>query len=163
MVLYQPKSLLDKVFEGGIILKGLSGLLEFLSGLLLFFVSPASLHDFISFLTQKELLSDPHDVFANFLVHSTQSIGSGSQTFLIVYLWIHAAIKLIAVIGILKNQLWAYPFSLIALGVLMLYQVYSIVFVKLSIGMTLLTVFDVLILWLIWHEYGKFKAKLATT
>ncbi len=163
MALYHPKSLLDKVFEGSIILKGLSGLLEFLSGLLLFFVSPATLHNFITFITQKELLEDPHDVFANILVHSTQGIGSGSQTFLIVYLWIHAAIKLIAVIGILKNQLWAYPFSLIALGVLMLYQVYSIVFVKLSLGMILLTVFDVFILWLIWHEYGKFKAKLVTS
>ena len=154
---YHPSSLLDKVFEGGIIIKGVTGLVEFLSGLLLFFVSPATMYQFITFLTQRELLEDPHDKIANFLVHSTQHIGTGSKTFLIVYLWIHAIIKLIAVIGILKNQLWAYPFSLITLGLLMLYQLYTIFFVKASVGIILLTIFDMFILWLIWREYGKVR------
>ena len=115
------------------------------------------MHSFIAFLTQRELVEDPHDKIANLLLHSTQHIGSGSRTFLIIYLWIHAVIKLIAVIGILKNQLWAYPFSLVTLGLLMLYQVYIIVLVHATIGMILLTVFDVLILGLIWREYGKVR------
>jgi len=154
---FRPTSFFDKVFEGGIILKGISGALEFLGGLLLFFVSPAAMHSFIAFLTQRELVEDPHDKIANLLLHSTQHIGSGSRTFLIIYLWIHAVIKLIAVIGILKNQLWAYPFSLVTLGLLMLYQVYIIVLVHATIGIILLTVFDVFILGLIWREYGKVK------
>ncbi len=157
MSTFRPTSFFDKVFEGGIILKGISGALEFLGGLLLFFVSPAAMHSFIAFLTQRELVEDPHDKIANLLLHSTQHIGSGSRTFLIIYLWIHAVIKLIAVIGILKNQLWAYPFSLVTLGLLMLYQVYIIVLVHATIGMILLTVFDVLILGLIWREYGKVR------
>ena len=149
---YHPSSILDKVFEGGILLKGISGALEFIGGALLFFVSPASIHNFIVFITHRELLADPHDLFANILLNSTQHIG-GSRAFLIIYLWIHATIKLIAVIGILKNQLWAYPFSLITLGALMLYQIYTIAFVSVSIGMILLTVFDIFILWLILREY----------
>lgn len=157
MSTFRPTNLFDKVFEGGIILKGISGLLEFLSGLLLFFVSPQGLHNFIAFVTQRELLEDPHDKVATLLLRSTEHIGTGSRAFLIVYLWIHAAIKLIAVIGILKNQLWAYPFSLISLGILMAYQVYTIVFVRATVGMILLTVFDVFILWLIWREYRKVR------
>ncbi len=157
---YHPSSILDKVFEGGILLKGISGALEFIGGALLFFVSPASIHNFIVFITHRELLTDPHDKIANLLLTSTQHLG-GSRTFLIVYLWIHATIKLIAVIGILKNQLWAYPFSLITLGALMLYQVYSIVFVSVSIGMILLTVFDIFILWLILREYKIVRKNLA--
>lgn len=149
---YHPSSILDKIFEGGILLKGISGALEFIGGALLFFVSPASIHNFIVFITHRELLADPHDLFANILLNSTQHIG-GSRAFLIIYLWIHATIKLIAVIGILKNQLWAYPFSLITLGALMLYQIYTIIFVSVSIGMILLTVFDIFILWLILREY----------
>ncbi len=149
---YHPSSILDKVFEGGILLKGISGALEFIGGALLFFVSPASIHNFIVFITHRELLADPHDLFANILLNSTQHIG-GSRAFLIIYLWIHATIKLVAVIGILKNQLWAYPFSLITLGALMLYQIYTIAFVSVSIGMILLTVFDIFILWLILREY----------
>jgi uncharacterized membrane protein len=156
---YHPSSLLDKVFEGGIIIKGVTGALEFLGGLLLFFVDPAAIYQFLVAVTQKEIVEDPRDIFSNFLLNSTQHLG-GSRTFLIVYLWIHATIKLIAVIGILRNQLWAYPFSLITLGLLMLYQIYSIIFVEPAIGMILLTIFDVFILWLIWREYGKVKQTL---
>lgn len=151
---YRPSSLLDKIFEGGIIIKGATGALEFIGGLLLLFVDPSAIHQFIVLVTQKELLGDPRDILANFLVHSTQHLG-GSRTFVITYLWIHAVIKLIAVIGILKNQLWAYPFSLLTLGLLMMYQVYSIVFVTPSTGMIVLTIFDVFILWLIWREWSK--------
>ena len=154
---YHPTSLLDKIFEGGIIIKGCTGVLEFIGGLLLLFVSPAQMHEFVVLVTQRELLEDPHDRVANLLLQATTQFSSGGQAFAIAYLWIHAAIKLVAVIGILKNQLWAYPFSIITLGLLMVYQLYSIVLVKLSIGMILLTVFDGFILWLIWREYGKVK------
>lgn len=158
---YHPSSLFDKIFTGGIVIKGLTGLLEFTSGLLLFFVSPTQMHQFIAFVTQRERLEDPHDRIANFLLHATSQFTAGSRSFAIVYLWIHAAIKLTAVIGILRNQLWAYPFSLITLGLLMLYQIYTIIFVRLSIGMVLLTIFDIFILWLIWREYGKLRLMLS--
>ncbi|MEO7364181.1 MAG: DUF2127 domain-containing protein [Candidatus Saccharimonadales bacterium] len=160
MSTFHPTDLFDKVFEGGIILKGISGALEFLGGLLLLFVSPAAIHNFLVMITQRELIDDPHDVVANLLLQSTAHIGSGGRAFIIIYLWIHALIKLIAVIGIIKNQLWAYPFSLISLGALMIYQVYTIFFVQVSVGMILLTIFDVFILWLIWREYGKVKPTL---
>lgn len=157
---YHPSSLLDKIFEGGIIIKGISGGLEFLGGLILLFVDPSTIHRFLTFITQRELIEDPHDKIATSLFHFTQHLSSGSKTFLIVYLWIHAAIKLIAVIGILRNLLWAYPFSLISLGLLMLYQVYTIA-VKFSLGMLLLIIFDIFILVLIWREYGKAKILLS--
>ena len=48
---------------------------------------------------------------------------------------------------------------MISLGLLMFYQVYSMV-VRFSVGMFLLTVFDVFIRWLIWREYGKVKTAL---
>lgn len=154
---FRPTTVLDKVFEGGILIKGATGVLEFLAGLLLVFVSPAQMHQFVVLVTQRELLEDPHDRVANLLLQATSHFSSGGQMFAIAYLWIHATIKLIAVIGILKNQLWAYPFSLVTLGLLMVYQIYSIVFVRVSVGMILLTVFDVFILWLIWREYGKVR------
>jgi len=153
---YHPSTLLDKVFEGGIIIKGITGALEFIGGLLLFFVDPSVIHSFLVLITQKELIEDPHDRLATFLLQSTLHLGDG-KTFIILYLWIHALIKLIAVIGILRNQLWAYPFSTITLGLLMLYQLYSIIFVKLSVGLILLTIFDIFILWMIWREYRKVR------
>jgi uncharacterized membrane protein len=158
---YHPTSLLDKIFEGGIIIKGVTGLAEFVGGLLLIFISPAQMHQFITLITQRELIEDPHDMIANALLQATSHIVAGTRVFLITYLWIHAVIKLIAVIGILKNQLWAYPFSLVTLGLLMLYQAYTLIFVRASVGMLLLTIFDVFILLLIWREYGKVRLDTA--
>jgi len=159
MAWYRPASVLDKIFEGGIILKGASGVLEFVAGLLLVFTSPDAIRSFLAFLTQREIAEDPNDTFANLILHSAEHFNSGNKTFAIAYLWVHAAVKLTAVVGILRNQLWAYPFSLISLGLLMLYQVYSMS-VKFSAGMLVLTVFDAIILWLIWREYGKVRPAL---
>jgi len=159
MAWYRPASVLDKIFEGGIILKGASGVLEFVAGLLLVFTNPDAIRSFLAFLTQREIAEDPNDTLANLILHSAEHFNSGNKTFAIAYLWVHAAVKLTAVVGILRNQLWAYPFSLISLGVLMLYQVYSMS-VKFSAGMLVLTVFDAIILWLIWREYGKVRPAL---
>lgn len=159
MAWFQPKTVLDKVFEYSIILKGIDGLLELLAAILLIFIGPSQIKGFVSFVTQKELLADPSDPIANLLVHATAGLQQGAITFAVIYLLIHAIIKLVAVFGLLRNKLWAYPFSLITLGLLVVYQVYDII-VAHSIGMVLLTIFDVFILWLIWREYGKVRESL---
>ncbi|MGV8966828.1 MAG: DUF2127 domain-containing protein [Cellulomonas sp.] len=156
---FHPTSLLDKVFEGGIILKGVSGLAEFLAGLLLLLTSPATINGFLAFLTQREIAEDPHDKLASFILHSADHFNSGAKTYAVAYLWVHATVKLVAVVGILRNQLWAYPFSLITLGLLMIFQIYSMT-VRFSTGMLLLTVFDGLIIGLIWREYSKVRVLL---
>ena len=155
---YHPSTLLDKIFEGSLLLKGLEAVGEFLAGGLLLFVSPEAIHKFITFVTQQELSENPSDKFEHFLLHSAASLNVTHKAYVIIYLWVHATIKLVAVIGLLRNLAWAYPFSFISLGLLMLYQIYSIV-VHHSIGMVLLTIFDAFVLWLIWREYQKFKAK----
>ena len=159
MTWFKPTSLLDRLFETSLILKGLSGLAEFIAGLLLFALDPNRIQKFISLIMQRELLQDPNDSVANWLLNFTEHLSQSSHVFLITYLWVHAAIKLTAVIGILRNQTWSYPFSLITLGALMIYQIYSILFVKASTGMILLTAFDIFVIWMIWQEYLKVRLK----
>ena len=157
---FRPTTLLDKVFEVGIIIKGINGILETLAGLLLLFLTPQRLQHFIEFVTQLNVNNEKQSKIITMFLHSVDHLGTGNRIFLIAYFWSHAAVKLTAVIGILTNKLWAYPFSLITLGVLTLFQFGSIIH-KASIGMILLTIFDLFILWLIWREYGKVKIKLA--
>lgn len=156
MAWYRPSSLLDRVFESGIVLKGISGVIEFCTGLGLFFVSPAKIHDWVVLITQRQLVEDPDDHVAQLLLGWTAGLAHSHRGFIIAYLWIHAAIKLITLIGILRNQLWAYPFSLITLGLLVIYQIYQIG-LSASGGMIALTIFDCALVWLIWREYGKAK------
>jgi uncharacterized membrane protein len=154
---FKPQGVFDKVFEYGILIKGVDGLIELLTSIALIFLSPRRLQVLIELATHRKLAHDPDDFISNFLIHASHQFTNSARLFFIIYLAVHAAIKLISVFGLLRNKMWAYPFSLIALGALTLYQVYDIIFGSGSILIIGLTVFDVAILALIWREYQKVK------
>ncbi|MDB5180208.1 MAG: hypothetical protein JWN12_840 [Candidatus Saccharibacteria bacterium] len=160
---FKPKNLFDKVFEYGILIKGIDGLIELFTAIALIFLSPSRLQGLVVLATHRELAHDPDDFISNFLIHTSQQFTNSARLFFIVYLAVHAAIKIVSVIGLLRNQMWAYPFSLISLGALTLYQIYDIIFGAGSIFVILLTVFDLGILALIWREYQKVKLTRAAT
>ncbi|MBC7565135.1 DUF2127 domain-containing protein [Candidatus Saccharibacteria bacterium] len=155
---FKPTSLLDKIFEGSLLLKGLSAILETIGAALLIFIPSQTAKQFVGAVTQQELFQDPRDFVSQALVNGTNSLWSSSHTFAIVYLIVHAAIKFTIVIGLLKNLRWAYPFSFIALITIILYQCYELI-IHFNVGMLLLTIFDLFILWLVWREYQKFTHK----
>ena len=67
---FQPTTRLDRVFEVGIILKGLDGLLEIAGGILLLVIRPGYLNHLATLLTQHELAEDPRDFVATHILHS---------------------------------------------------------------------------------------------
>jgi len=71
-----------------------------------------------------------------------------------VYLLLHGVVKIVLVAALLKDELWAYPWMLVFLGVFIVYQVYRLSF-KPSGGLTALTLFDAFIAWLTYREYRK--------
>ena len=154
MTWFRPTTLLDKVFEGSLLLKGASALLETTGAALLIFVPSQAAINFVGAVTQRELFEDPNDIISGALIHATNSLWSSSHIFAILFLLTHAAIKFVIVIGLLKNLRWAYPFSFIALSLIILYQCYDLI-IHFSVGMLLLTLFDIFIIWLIWREYKK--------
>jgi uncharacterized membrane protein len=158
--LFKISQPLDVVFVISLIFKGLDGLIELLGGLALLVFSQPHIRHFVTAATHQELIEDPHDFIANLLIKSTANFTDGLRYFLAVYLLIHAAVKLISVIGIITNRLWAYPFALITLGLLALYQIYEVIFVKATVVMIALTIFDIFILWMIAYEYQHRRKKL---
>ena len=69
-------------------------------------------------------------------------------------------VKLALVIGLLRNKLWAYPASLVGTGLFILYQLYRYSYTH-GFGLIVLTIFDVFVMWLIWHEYRLAPASAA--
>ena len=57
--MFKPQDWLDRVFEIGIIGKGLNGAAELIGGLLLLFLTPGRIHHLVASLTQGELSEDP--------------------------------------------------------------------------------------------------------
>lgn len=161
MTWFKPQTLLDKFFEVSVIVKGVEGVFETVAGLAVLLVGSHSLASFAFWLAGQELVEDPSNGFATYIAHTGDKLASGGTTFLVAYLLVHGLIKLIAVGSLLRNELWGYPFSMITLGLFMLYQLFEITQTH-SVLLSLLTVFDIFLMWLIYREYQHQKA-LKTT
>ena len=75
--MFHPRDFLDWVFEVGIVLKCLNGLLELVGGVLLLIVSPAAIKGVVRTLTEGELYEDPHDLIASRLLHAAGGLTGG--------------------------------------------------------------------------------------
>ena len=143
------------------LLKGAHALIECLGGLLLFFVSTQAITGLVKALTQNELNEDPGDLVVTTLRDLAGNLSVSTERFYAWYLLSHGVIKLLLVIGLLRNQLWAYPASLVALVLFMAYQLYRFSFTH-GIGLIVLTVFDLAVVVLIWHEYRIVRSRRET-
>jgi uncharacterized membrane protein len=151
---FKSGDLLDRAFAVGIILKGLDGVLEVVGGALLLVVSPTTIDQLSRTLTQHELSEDPHDYLATHLLHAAGSLTGSSLQFGAAYLLLHGIVKIVLVAALLRDKIWAYPWMIAFLIVFIVYQVYRMTF-AFSIGLLGLTIFDLLVVWLTYREYGK--------
>lgn len=152
--MFRPHDWLDRVFEIGIIGKGLNGTAELIGGLLLLVASPDRIRHFAVLLTQGELSEDPHDLIATRLLHSANGLTGGAVRFGAIYLLAHGAVKVALVIALLLDKLWAYPWMIGFLSLFIGYQLYRIVLHP-SAGLIALTIFDALVLALTAREYRR--------
>ncbi|HVB78982.1 MAG TPA: DUF2127 domain-containing protein [Candidatus Binataceae bacterium] len=141
------------IFEVSVLLKGAHAVIECVGGLALAFATTTSMAGLVNRLTQDELIEDPHDFVATHLSTMVQEFSVTTKNFYAFYLISHGIVKLALVIGLLRNKLWAYPASLVVLVLFMIYQIYRFYY-TLSVGLMVLTVFDLIVMVLIWHEYG---------
>jgi uncharacterized membrane protein len=143
---------LDDTFKVTITIKGLDGAFEIIGGAVLTFVRPHTIDQIARSLTQHELSQDPHDFIARHILRSAGQLNHGGTLFAALYLLSHGVAKVVLVIAVLRDQLWAYPSMIVLLGAFIAYQLYRLSD-HLTIGLTLLTIFDAFVVWLTWREY----------
>jgi uncharacterized membrane protein len=143
---------IHQIFQASMLLKGLHGVVECLGGLALSLISTQAVTRLVGLLTQAELAEDPHDMIATYLTRWADHFSGGNKTFFALYLLSHGFTKIVLVAALLRGKLWAYPASLAVLSLFILYQLYRVLLLP-SPGMILLTIFDLGVMWLIWHEY----------
>ena len=150
-----------QIFEISVLLKGAHALIECIGGLVLAFVSTSTITNLVYALTQEELIEDPKDFVATHLLSLAQNFTVSTQRFYAFYLLSHGVIKLLLVAGLLRNKLWAYPASLVVLGLFIVYQLYRFSYTH-GVGLIVLTVFDVIVMGLIWREYQMVRRHLTS-
>lgn len=148
----------DKAFGISLVLKGLDGLLELVGGILFLLVPPDRIGSLVALLTQHELIEDPQDLVANALRDAAGSLTMSASIFAAIYLLLHGLVKVALVGAVLRDKLWAFPWMIAFLLVFIVYQGYQIA-AAFSWGMVLLTVFDIFIVVLTWHEYRVHRAR----
>src|SRR5213075_2488894 len=136
------RSKIHIAFEIGIILKGLNGLVELVGGTLMLVFSPSTIRNFIINLSHRPEFA--------------AKISSHDERFAAIYLLSHGIVKGVLVYGLLKEQMWAFPW---AIAVFTGFGVYQVVhyFQQPSIWMIVLTVLDVFVILLTRFEWQRVK------
>jgi len=152
---------LDKAFKIGLILKAADGFIETIAGIALLIIRPEDIVRYVSVITHHELSSDPHDFIANHILHATAHLTISATIFAAIYLLAHGISKIILVIEIIRNHLWAYVGLIVLTIGFILYQTFEW-FYSHSISLILLTLFDCIIVYLTLREY-KLKRQTEST
>ncbi len=150
------KKILNKLFNISIFIKGLDSFLEVIGGILLFFIRPEQISTFFEFIFHYELLEDPHDLVANFLINFSSNLFIKTELFLAIYLFIHGIIKLGLIIGLWKKKLWTYITAEIVFSIFVIYQIYRYT-ISNSVYLLGLTILDLVVITLTWWEYNQLK------
>ncbi|MEO9079362.1 MAG: DUF2127 domain-containing protein [Rhodanobacter sp.] len=148
------RMLYHRAFDVGIVLKGLDGLVELVSGGILLLTARPALLGIAHWLTRQELIEDPDDFFANHLLLLTQKLSIGSWHFAGAYLLGHGLVKLGLVLALWRGARWAYPTAMAFLSAFIVYQCYRWLH-HASLFLALLTLLDAVIVLLIgieWHR-----------
>jgi uncharacterized membrane protein len=145
---------LHYLFELGVSLKFVNGLLEVIGGLFLLWSTPQSLSKLATALLTNEMLEDPKDLVANTLLHAVQDLSGNARVFASVYLLLHGIVKVGLVVALWRKKLWAYPLAGVVLVLFTIYQVYLYSHSR-SPFQLFLTAIDVIILFLLWSEYRR--------
>jgi uncharacterized membrane protein len=136
-----------RLFRLSIALKGLHALAEVAGGIALSLFSTDSI---LSLLYRV----DRHDWFAS---HFTPN----EHHYYAFYLLSHGIANLVIVWGLMRERLWAYPVTFVVLSLFVAYQVQRFIYVR-DPGLIVLSLLDVIVMALAWHEYRLVKRDLPT-
>jgi uncharacterized membrane protein len=147
------------IFQVSLFLKGAFAIFEIAGGILAYVVPQQFVLNVVAVLTQGELAEDPRDVVANYLLHTAQTVSVSTRHFAAVYLLSHGAVKLWLILGLLREKLWYYPTAMVIFGLFIVYQLYRFSLTH-SVFLLLITVLDVVVIALTWHENRYLRRQL---
>lgn len=138
--------------------KGLLGFSQIIGGIFLAITPPGTVSKLVDWLTHFELAEDPSDPLMRVILSLSQSAPASTASFYTAYLIIHGALNLGLVLALVAKLNWAYPVSIASLTGFVAYQLYKYAHTQ-DIMMLVLSVIDVVVIFLIWHEWSSAKKK----
>lgn len=140
------------LFQLSLLCKAVFAVAEILAGIGAFFVTQQFVFTLVDRVTSVELFQHQHDAIANYLYASAQHFSLSTRNFTAVYLLSHGVVKLWLIVGLLREKHWYYPLAIAVFGLFVVYQLYRFNLSH-SPWLIVITVIDVLVIALTWHEY----------
>ena len=138
-----------QLFTASILLKGAISLTEILVGIVVLFIP---VRVFISFGELVAQHYNSQEFLVHYLLSGIHMLTAISGIYIAVFLISRGAIKLGLIFALLKNKVWAYPWSLGILGLFVIYQTFEIIKLH-SLGIVAITIFDLVVMYFIGKEY----------
>ena len=154
----QKDTIIEIGFYGGLVIKGLDAIIEFMGGFLLIFLSHDWLNQLIQSIALPELKEDPTDTVMNYLITFGQNFSISSQHTVAIYMVLHGATKLVVIWLLWNKKLWAYPLSIVIFGLFVIYELYSYAHNH-SVLLLLLIFVDLAMIVMIILEYNHLKSE----
>lgn len=139
------KKILDRVFNLTIFIKGVDGILDMAAALTILVMGSDAITSITTLLVREELLEDPQDFVANYLLEASQNLLPDTQSFIILYLSIHGLIKIAIALAIYSKNHRLHKIAEVVLGVFIVYQLYRFGHTH-SLTLLALTLVDVMII-----------------
>ncbi len=140
------------LFESTLLLKSVFALFEIAAGLGLWLVPHQQISGFAGWLTRNHLIEGHHGPIYRHFSASLAQFSMASQHFYAFYLLGHGAIKLAIVILLMRKVAFAYPLGIVVFSGFILLQMHRWMHTH-SVVLLALSVLDVTVVWLTWHEW----------
>lgn len=136
----------------GVVVKGIDGLLELITGLLLW-LAPAALRSLaVTVANAPDNDSATDQLVEHWAGRLGADLASGAPTAAIVFLLSHGTVKLLLVYCLLRDYRWAYRPAIVILGLFAVYQLVLLIEEPTPVKAFFLLL-DLVIVWLIWREW----------
>lgn len=151
-------TLTDKLFLAAVLIKGLDGAVQLIGAIVLAFLPPDAINRLAHAVVTRDLVGPPEGPLAGHFEEAVRHFADGNRTFVIAYLLLHGAIKLVLVIALIRQILPMYPVAVAALSAFVVFEVLRAVQTR-SIVLPLLAAVDVAIIVLVVKEYLELRRR----
>jgi len=145
------------LFDVGIILKGINGVLEVTGGAALLTLTNSQVFALARFLTQHKLTEDPDALVATQILKLARHLTTSARVFGALWLLVHGVVKVGLVAALLLRRRWAYPAGIVVFLLFTAYQTWQYAESR-SLPLLVLVLLDVAVVILTWLEYRRLQA-----
>jgi uncharacterized membrane protein len=145
---------IHQIFVASVLLKGAHALIEIIGGIALALFNTDAIVRWLYKAGRPDWIEETLTRFA-------RTFSGQEHHYYVWFLVSHGVINLALVIGLLRGKPWAYPATFAVLALFIAYQLYRYSFTH-DIGLILLSIFDLFVIFLAWHEYRLLRKHLPT-